>query len=216
MSLGFSRQEHWNGLPFSSPIGRSFRNNIIQCFVKFKTLRSLIRNSLEVHSWVWICNLKSTIVIQLLHYVDEKTASEKHMSWKDDPENPHGKEVWHFWLADVKDQIVQDQPGSTFSRLCLVAHIWPFATLWTVAHQAPVSMGFSRQEYWTGLPFPPPGDFPDPGIEAASPCISCIGRRTLCPLSHQLALRSSVTLHKIFFSFLIYKIRTILSLDSKY
>ena len=40
---------------------------------------------------------------------------------------------------------------------------------WTVAHQAPLSMGFPRQEYWSGLPFPPPGDLPDPGIEPASP-----------------------------------------------
>ena len=42
------------------------------------------------------------------------------------------------------------------------------ATLWTVAHQAPLSMGFSRQEYWSGLPCPPPGDLPHPGIEPAS------------------------------------------------
>ena len=41
-------------------------------------------------------------------------------------------------------------------------------TLWTVALQAPLSMGFSRQEYWSGLPFPPLGDLPDPGIKAAS------------------------------------------------
>ena len=41
-------------------------------------------------------------------------------------------------------------------------------TPWTVAHQAPLSMGFSRQEYWRGLPFLPPGDLPDPGIEPAS------------------------------------------------
>ena len=40
-----------------------------------------------------------------------------------------------------------------------------FATQWTVAHQAPLSMGFSRQEYWRGLPFSPPGDLPDPGIK---------------------------------------------------
>ena len=40
-----------------------------------------------------------------------------------------------------------------------------FETLWTVARQAPLSMGFSRQEYWSGLPFPPPGDFPVLGIE---------------------------------------------------
>ena len=40
-----------------------------------------------------------------------------------------------------------------------------FGTLWTVAHQAPLSMGFSREEYWSGLPFPPSGNLPDPGIE---------------------------------------------------
>ena len=40
-----------------------------------------------------------------------------------------------------------------------------FATPWTVAHQAPLSMGFSRQEYWRGLPFPSPRDLPNPGIE---------------------------------------------------
>ena len=44
-----------------------------------------------------------------------------------------------------------------------------FATSWTVAHQAPPSMGFSRQEYWSGLPLPSPGDLPDPGIEPWSP-----------------------------------------------
>ena len=43
-----------------------------------------------------------------------------------------------------------------------------FATLWSVARQAPLSMGFSRQEYWSGLPCPPPGDLPNPGIEPES------------------------------------------------
>ena len=46
-----------------------------------------------------------------------------------------------------------------------------FATPWTVAYQAPPSMGFSRQEYWSGLPFPSPGDLPDPGIESRSPAL---------------------------------------------
>ena len=46
-----------------------------------------------------------------------------------------------------------------------------FATPWTVAHQAPPSMGFSRQEYWSGLPFPSPGDLPNPGIEPRSPAL---------------------------------------------
>ena len=44
-------------------------------------------------------------------------------------------------------------------------------TLWTVARQAPLSMGFSRQEYWNGLPFPSPGDLPNPGIELGSPVL---------------------------------------------
>ena len=46
-----------------------------------------------------------------------------------------------------------------------------FVTLWTVAYQASPSMGFSRQEYWSGLPFSSPGDLPDPGIEPRSPSL---------------------------------------------
>ena len=51
----------------------------------------------------------------------------------------------------------------------LLSHAQFFKTLWTVAHQAPLSMGFSRQEYQSGLPFPPPGNLPNPGIKPASP-----------------------------------------------
>ena len=46
-----------------------------------------------------------------------------------------------------------------------------FATLWTVAYQAPLSIGFSRQEYWSGLPFPSPGHLPNPGVEPGSPTL---------------------------------------------
>ena len=51
----------------------------------------------------------------------------------------------------------------------LLSPVQLFLTLWTVAHQPPVSMGFSRQEYWSGLPCPPPGDVPYPGVEPVSP-----------------------------------------------
>ena len=54
-------------------------------------------------------------------------------------------------------------------------------TLWTVACQAPLSMGFSRQEYWSGVPCPPPGDLPNPGIEPQSPALQADS----LPLSHQ-------------------------------
>ena len=50
-----------------------------------------------------------------------------------------------------------------------LSHVYLFVTPWTVAHQAPLSVGFHRQEYWSGLPFPSPGDLPDPGIEPSSP-----------------------------------------------
>ena len=48
------------------------------------------------------------------------------------------------------------------------SHVQLFVTPWTVACQAPLSVGFPRQEYWSGLPFPSPGDLPDPGIEPVS------------------------------------------------
>ena len=52
--------------------------------------------------------------------------------------------------------------------MCILSRVQPFATLWTVALQAPLSVGFSRQEYWSGLPFPTLGDLPNPGIEPTS------------------------------------------------
>ena len=51
----------------------------------------------------------------------------------------------------------------------LFSRVQLFEILWTVAHQAPLFTGFSRQEYWSGLPFPSPGDLPDPGVEPKSP-----------------------------------------------
>ena len=56
-----------------------------------------------------------------------------------------------------------------------------FVVLWTVAHQALLSTGFIRQEYWSGLPFPSPGDPPDPGIKPMSPA----WQADFLPLSHQ-------------------------------
>ena len=53
----------------------------------------------------------------------------------------------------------------------LLSCVWLFATPWTIACQAPPSMEFSRQEYWSGLPFPSPGDLPDPGIQPRSPAL---------------------------------------------
>ena len=86
LSMGFSKQEYWGGLPFPSPM--------------------------------------------------------------------HESEKWK-WKVKVKS----------------LSRVWLFVTPWTAAHQAPPSMGFSRQEYWSGLPFPSQEDLPDPGIETNCPLL---------------------------------------------
>ena len=55
--------------------------------------------------------------------------------------------------------------------MCVPNHVRLFATPWTVAHKAPLPMGFPRQEYWSGLSFPSLGDLPDPGIKPTSPAL---------------------------------------------
>ena len=59
----------------------------------------------------------------------------------------------------------------------LLSHVQLFATPWTVAHQAPLFMGCSRQEYWNGLPFPSPGHLLDPGIEPMTPASPALAGR---------------------------------------
>ena len=69
--------------------------------------------------------------------------------------------------------------GVNSSKYCcvyahLLSHFWFFGTPWTVARQASLSMGFSRQEYWSGLPFPPLGDLPSLGIKLTSPAFPAL------------------------------------------
>ena len=71
--------------------------------------------------------------------------------------------LWPFLL--ICDQ---DDPMCVCAVLSCFSWVQFFVILWTVAHQAPLSEGFSRQEYWSGLPCPPPWDLPNPGIELTS------------------------------------------------
>ena len=66
--------------------------------------------------------------------------------------------------------------GGLVTKLCLT-----LATPWTIARQAPLSMGFSRQEYWRGLPFPSPGNLPYPGVESGSPALQVDSLSTELP-----------------------------------
>ena len=69
--------------------------------------------------------------------------------------------MWNRALGGVWEEL----------QLSCFSHVPLCATPWTVAHQAPLSIGVSRQEYWSGLPFPPPEDLPNPGIEAYLFCL---------------------------------------------
>ena len=64
--------------------------------------------------------------------------------------------------------LLEDMHGWMLSRF---SHVQLFEIPWTVAYRAPLSMRFSREEYWSGLPCPPPGDLPNPGIEFGSPAL---------------------------------------------
>ena len=70
-----------------------------------------------------------------------------------------------FWKAQSSTD------SSSFQHMCLLICARLFATPWTAAHQAPLSMGFSKQEYWSGLPFPTSGDLSNQGIELSSPVL---------------------------------------------
>ena len=82
--------------------------------------------------------------------------------------------MWYhiLYLSPIKLLKRWDLTGQTcvFLRVCMLSHsvVSDSAILWTVAHQAPPSMEFSRREYWSGLSFPSPGDLPDPGVEPSS------------------------------------------------
>ena len=79
------------------------------------------------------------------------------------------------WQAGSLPRSQQGLHGTKIKRMISEVKVTQscqtLATPWTVAHKGPLSMGFSRQDYWSGLPFPSPGDLPDPGIEPMTPAL---------------------------------------------
>ena len=88
--------------------------------------------------------------------------------------------VFCLWIEELPGPI---SLCHTYSHTACVCSVQLFATPWTVACQAPLSMEFSRQKYWSGLPFPTSGDLSDPGIEPTSPESPALQSDTL-PMSH--------------------------------
>ena len=114
--------------------------------------------------WPYICSYHVNILTQII-LIRVKSVTKGMIHTKCAPgtilntlyvvTNFHFKTKWSCKWSEVKS----------------LSHVWLFATPWTVAHQAPWSMGFSRHEYRSGLPFPSPGGLPDPGIEPRSPTL---------------------------------------------
>ena len=95
------------------------------------------------------------------------------MTSKSDRERQISYDIAYIWSLKkmVQMNLFTKQKESQKVKVKLLSCLQLFATPWTVAHQAPPSMGFSRQEYWNGVPFPPPGALPDPGIKPRSPAL---------------------------------------------
>ena len=73
--------------------------------------------------------------------------------------------------SSIAQALKEDPNSGVKAKVKLLSRVWLFVTPQTVAHQPPPPMEFSRQEYWSGLPFPSPGDLPDPGIEPRYPAL---------------------------------------------
>ena len=98
----------------------------------------------------WICiERNSGIICTFCYYFQASTQSTAH---------------WLFSSEGWMNAL----PFMCVCVLCCFSRVGLFAILWTVVHQTPLSMGFSRQTYWSTLPFPTPGELPDPGIEPMS------------------------------------------------
>ena len=98
--------------------------------------------------------------------------------------NERSRESWgytvSFWWKCSEVHYGNDRIILEHTKCYSPSRVWRYATPRTVAHQAPLSLEFSRREYWSRLPFLSPGDLPDPEIDPRSPCV-----RTLYYLSHQ-------------------------------
>ena len=93
------------------------------------------------------------------------------------------KGPWYIWQFPLLSEIIHCSSKKKHACSVHFIRVRLFVTSWTVGHQPPLFMEFSRQEYWSGLPCRPPGDLPEPGIEPAFPASPAL-RADILPLNH--------------------------------
>ena len=116
-------------------------------------------------SWTRLSNSATTIPIHVLSHVLLNTCTHK---TKPAVLNSQGTFIFFFLYTHTHTHT------HIFIVVHSLSHVQLFVTSWTVAHQAPLSMWFSRQEYWSGLPFPSSENLPDPGIKLKSPALASV------------------------------------------
>ena len=127
-------------------------------------------------SWAWKTarKEKSCMIIIIIIIIHDYSKYRKIISsWKSNSLNPTDSKK-SKWMLGRKWKKSIGKWNCIYPwkvKVKSLSHVWLFATPWTVAHQARLSIEFSRQEYWSGLPFPSPGDLPDAGIEPRFPAL---------------------------------------------
>ena len=148
-SMGFSRQEYWSGVPLPSPKW---------CLHGGKR-RAGGRENFGRQLPGWHCSM-AFLPVRDKQLISQSTLLEPLASALGE-----SRTCSSTCVQPHTSQVSLNKKSESVSCFSL------FATPWTVAHQTPPSMEFSRQEYWGGLPFPSPGNLPDPGIEPRSPVL---------------------------------------------
>ena len=126
----------------------------------------------QLGNWILHTNAKTQ-----LNQINKYKYLKNYQAWHSTPFTPVHSSLPVVTTLSCNHICVIILPASLRACMCVLSHVQLFATLWTIVHQAPLSMDFSRQEYWSGLPFLTPGDLPDPRDGSCVSCILCTGRQ---------------------------------------
>ena len=170
LSMELSQQAYWSGLPFS-PLW-----DLPHPGIKPKSL-ALQANSLSSEPPGKPINSNGIHTVRKHYFFSVQTG------WCTTVDS------WLFWNAAVNLKSCNHKFRR--SEVKSFGCVWLFEIPWTVVYQVSLSMGFSRQEYWSGLPFPSPGDLPHPGIEPGSPALQAVALSSEPSEKHNFPLENS-------------------------